>query len=71
MQVADRSQDEIAVLAKEASKYPVDVLYFADSMGSLSPKKTSQIVKAFQKGFGGALGIHTHDNMGQAIAYKQ
>lgn len=68
MQVADRSFDEITELAKQASQYPIDVLYFADSMGSLSPQQTSQIVKAFQKGFSGALGIHTHDNMGQAIA---
>ena len=68
MQVADRSFEEITALASEASKYPIDVLYFADSMGSLSPQQTSQIVKAFQKGFSGSLGIHTHDNMGQAIA---
>ncbi len=68
MQVADRSLDEITTLAKQANNYPIDVLYFADSMGSLSPLQTSQIVKAFQKGFSGALGIHTHDNMRQAIA---
>ena len=68
MQVADRSFDEITALANEANKYPIDVLYFADSMGSLSPQQTIQIVKAFKKGFSGALGIHTHDNMGQAIA---
>jgi len=68
MQVADRSFNEITELAKQASQYPIDVLYFADSMGSLSPQQTSQIVKAFQKGFSGALGVHTHDNMGQAIS---
>jgi 4-hydroxy 2-oxovalerate aldolase len=68
MQVAGRSFDEMTGLAKQANQYPIDVLYFADSMGSLSPQQTSQIVKAFQKGFTGALGIHTHDNMGQAIA---
>lgn len=68
MQVADRTFEEITVLAKHANKYPIDVLYFADSMGSLSPSQTSKIVNAFQDGFSGALGIHTHDNMGQAIA---
>ena len=67
MQVADRSYDEITELAEKANQYPIDALYFADSMGSLSPQQTSQIVKAFQKGCSGALGIHTHDNMGQAI----
>jgi len=68
MQVADRSSYEITELAKKANQYPIDALYFADSMGSLSPQQTSQIVEAFQKGFSGALGIHTHDSMGQAIA---
>mgnify|MGYP000356016930 CR=1 FL=1 len=68
MQVADRSFDEITELAKQANHYPIDALYFADSMGSLSPQQARQIVKAFQAGFTGALGIHPHDNMGQAIA---
>ena len=68
MQVADRTSDEITQLAKKASKYPIDVLYFADSMGSLSPKEVTTIVKAFNDGWSGPIGIHTHDNMGQAIA---
>ncbi len=68
MQVADRSADEIAELAKAASNYPIDNLYFADSMGSLNPQKVTEIVQAFQRGWKGALGIHTHDNMGQAVA---
>lgn len=68
MQVADRTADEITQLAKKASDYPIDALYFADSMGSLSPSQTSQIVQAFKAGWHGALGIHTHDNMGQAVA---
>ena len=68
MQVADRSLEDITDLAVKASAYPVDILYFADSMGSLTPQLVSQIVKAFQKGWSGDLGIHTHDNMGHAVA---
>ncbi|WP_044408462.1 aldolase catalytic domain-containing protein [Thiomicrospira microaerophila] len=68
MQVADRSPEEITQLAKKASDYTIDALYFADSMGSLSPKEVTQIIQAFRAGWQGALGIHTHDNMGQAIA---
>jgi 4-hydroxy 2-oxovalerate aldolase len=68
MQVADRSADEITQLAQKASSYPIDVLYFADSMGSLSPKHVTQIIQAFKQAWSGAIGIHTHDNMGQAIA---
>ncbi len=68
MQVADRSYEQMTLLAQKASEYPIDALYFADSMGSLSPKDVSSIIKAFQAGWKGALGIHTHDNMGQAVA---
>lgn len=68
MQVADRTSEEIYQLAKTASDYPIDVLYFADSMGSLNPHQVSEIVQVFRKGWKGPLGIHTHDNMGQAIA---
>jgi 4-hydroxy 2-oxovalerate aldolase len=68
MQVADRSFEEISDLAREANGYPIDALYFADSMGGLNPEQTKQIVQALQEGFQGELGIHTHDNMGQAIA---
>jgi len=67
MQIADLPKQEIIELAKYASNYPIDVLYFADSMGCLNPKQTSDIVFAFQQGWSGALGIHTHDSMGQAV----
>ena len=68
MQVADRSSAEITQLAQAASDYPIDALYFADSMGSLDPQQISDIIQAFQQGWQGAIGIHTHDNMCQAIA---
>ncbi|MFJ4055418.1 aldolase catalytic domain-containing protein [Pseudomonas sp. NPDC089743] len=68
MQVADRPLDELSRLARAASQFPIDVLYFADSMGSMNPTKIHEVVKAFKVGWGGQLGIHTHDNMGQALA---
>ena len=68
MQVADRSLDQVTELAKLASHYPIDALYFADSMGSLNPSQVGRIVRAFKEGWPGELGIHTHDNMGQAVA---
>lgn len=67
MQIADRSQEEIENLAKEASLYPVDALYFADSMGSMTPDQTSKIIAMLKKHWKGNLGIHTHDNMGLAL----
>lgn len=68
MQVADRSQEEVEALSLEASKYPIDALYFADSMGSMDPEQTSQIISWLRKHWQGAMGIHTHDNMGLALS---
>ena len=68
MQVADRTQEEVEALSLEASKYPIDALYFADSMGSMDPAQTSKIISWLRKHWQGAMGIHTHDNMGLALS---
>lgn len=68
MQVADRSKSEIEALAIEAEKFPIDVLYFADSMGSMDPVKTSSIIAWLRNFWKGPIGIHTHDNMGLALS---
>ena len=68
MQVADRSEAEIKALAKEAVAYPLDVLYFADSMGSMNPAQTRQIIQWLRSEWQGELGIHTHDNLGLALS---
>lgn len=68
MQIADRSFSEIKTLAAMANKYPLDVLYFADSMGGLNPEQTSEIIQVIRMEWKGPLGIHTHDNMGYALA---
>lgn len=67
MQVADRSREEIEALAQEASQYPLDVLYFADSMGSMTPADTLDILSAFRTHWSGPMGVHTHDNKGLAL----
>ena len=68
MQVADRTQQEVEALSLETSKYPIDALYFADSMGSMDPAQTTQIISWLRKHWQGAMGIHTHDNMGLALS---
>lgn len=68
MQVADRSQKEVEALSLEASHYPLDALYFADSMGGMDPLQTSQIISWLRKHWQGEMGIHTHDNMGLALS---
>jgi len=68
MQVADRSDADIKALAHDAAVYPLDVLYFADSMGSMNPCQTQQVVSWLRSGWPGELGIHTHDNLGLALS---
>jgi 4-hydroxy 2-oxovalerate aldolase len=67
MQIAGRGQKEVEALAKEASKWPLDVLYFADSLGGMDPQQTTQIIGWLRKYWQGDLGIHTHDNLGMAL----
>jgi len=67
MQVANQSLEKITELAKAANSYPIDVLYFADSMGSLNSNQMKEIIGAFQKTWKKEIGIHTHDNIGQAV----
>lgn len=68
MQVADRTESEIKSLARLANNYPMDVLYFADSMGSMSPDQAAQIIAWIRSEWKGPLGIHTHDNLGLALS---
>ena len=67
MQIADRNRDEVERLSKEASNWPIDVLYFADSMGGMNPQKTAEIIGWLKSHWDGDIGIHTHDNMGMAL----
>ena len=68
MQIADRTRAEVQEITAMASDWPIDVLYFADSMGSMTPDDTARMVGWLQDGWQGDLGIHTHDNMGLALA---
>ena len=68
MQIADRSEEEILDLASRAAASPVEVLYFADSMGSMKPDDVATVVRLLRRRWNGALGIHTHDNIGLALA---
>ncbi|NLC36928.1 MAG: aldolase, partial [Alcaligenaceae bacterium] len=68
MQIADRTEAEVKALARLASAYEIDVLYFADSMGSMTPDQAAEIIGWLRSGWQGALGIHTHDNLGLALS---
>lgn len=68
MQISDRTPEEIQSTAKIACNFPIDVLYFADSFGGMDPAQTTRIIDNLKLEWSGPIGIHTHDNMGQAMA---
>lgn len=68
MQIADRTQTEVEELSKLASQSAIEVLYFADSMGSMTSEDVTRVIRWLRTHWSGALGIHTHDNLRLALA---
>ena len=67
MQIPELSFNEIKNSIQCINKTNADILYFADSLGSLDAHKTSKIIKKIRLFWKGSMGIHTHDNMGKAM----
>lgn len=68
MQSSLRSSDELSNATKEISRSSsVDVLYFADSLGSMDIKDVERVFEAIRKEWNGEIGFHSHNNMGQAL----
>ena len=63
MQIPELSSREIKNVVKQIKKTKADVLYFADSMGSLGSLQTKRIVNQIKLLWKKSTGIHTHDNM--------
>lgn len=68
MQIGNLTRIEIQELARLVANSGIEVLYFADSLGSMDPVQTADVVEALQSVWKGPLGIHTHDNLGLALA---
>jgi len=68
MQIAGISRAEASRLAKECSAYPIDILYFADSLGSMVQDDINDTVDALRVHWRGELGFHAHNNMEWALA---
>ena len=67
MQIPELSFKDIKNSALNIKKTRADILYFADSLGSLDAEKTEKIIKKIRLFWRGPMGIHTHDNMGKAL----
>ena len=67
MQSSDRTDAELEIFCNLAKKFNIDVLYFADSTGSLNKEQTIKITNSIKKNWKGNIGIHAHDNMDKAM----
>ena len=67
MQISERKDEEIQNAGEFAQENKLDVLYFADSMGSLESSEIKKIINLLKNKWKGDLGIHTHDNMSRAV----
>lgn len=68
MQIAGLSREEVEKLAKVCSAHPIDILYFADSLGSMVQQDINQTVDALRTHWTGELGFHAHNNMEWGLA---
>jgi 4-hydroxy 2-oxovalerate aldolase len=59
---------QIAELAFRASEAGADVVYLADSNGSLRPSDVGSLVNLVDKITPSAVGLHAHNNLGLALA---
>jgi 4-hydroxy 2-oxovalerate aldolase len=68
MQINRVSNRDLVKCLKILKKtYSVDVFYFADTFGSLTPNNVENICKIIKKNWSLDFGIHAHDNCGFAL----
>jgi len=69
MQVSRYPAEVITELGAEIASWgTVEALYFADSLGNMRPADVERCLDALRAGWPGAVGVHTHDNCGRALA---
>ena len=67
MQISEQSKEKIISISKIADKAKPDILYFADSLGSMIPTEISNLIINLRQNWKGPIGIHAHDNLKKAI----
>ena len=69
MQISSCDKELIRNFGKEIQNWGcLDVLYFADSLGSMLSNDVVQVYKNISKYWTGEVGFHSHNNLGQAIS---
>ncbi len=67
MKVSEMNNTQLNAIGKLANKSNINVLYLADSFGSIEPKEIQNIVLCIRRHWKGEIGIHAHDNKGLAL----
>ena len=69
MQAGGKSKKELSNAASEIKEWKeLDVLYFADSLGNMDSDDVKNTINGLRSGgWDKSMGIHTHDNMGEAL----
>ncbi len=69
MQANSKSNDELSLTAKFVQSWEMlDVLYFADSLGSMDSVDVVRIISALKLNWTGEVGFHAHNNKGLAVS---
>ncbi len=68
MGISTLEGERLAETVAAASGAPIDVLYLADSYGSLTPTTTLEKIAALRACWSGPVGVHMHENQGLALA---
>ena len=68
MGISKTTPEDRRRLAASAARCGADIVYFADTYGSLLPEQVGEIITNLRWEFTGAIGAHCHDNLGLALA---
>jgi 4-hydroxy 2-oxovalerate aldolase len=68
MHISCYNEKELNDTIKQISEYEPDIIYFADSNGSLSPSRIKEIYNKYVNSYSIPFGFHAHDNLGLAQA---
>ncbi len=62
------SDEELDDVVEQVSQYKPDIIYFADSNGSILPQRIKAIYDRYTSNYAIPFGFHAHDNIGLAQA---
>ncbi len=68
MQASLLNDEQISKVARTFSKEMLDVIYLADSFGSMLPDDVKKYLTIVKENFDGCIGFHSHDNLSLAFS---